>query len=228
ASYWHKGFSGPLFALIEEMRTMLIANGKQIELMKMNCKNMFPKCGDSDSPMVQLKGNGDEDCVWCARNGTEGYSILFEERHHCEGVIIVDVCAPYIIKVSRDGSVYHIDGNHFLSFQTNGYDFPIPSVTVCGEDCIYANADWKDTSIKCVTKKSSFFQRAFCNSIMIRGKIAGSFNAFVARSDRQAAGNSSLSMFSKRKILDRYYEYDNGMLTLVHDFEGITAMVKQI
>ncbi|KAH7705265.1 protein kinase MAP3K [Aphelenchoides avenae] len=51
--------------------------------------------------MIEMKGENDQDCVWCARNGTDGYSILFEEREQCDGVIIVDVCAPFIIRIQQ-------------------------------------------------------------------------------------------------------------------------------
>lgn len=128
--------------------------------------------------------------------------------------------------MSRDGSDYLIEGEHLLNFEFDEEPFPVPSITACGEDCIFT--DWKSDSyvtacnrfsdsprlhalfhlafrIQCSTRKSNFFQSARCNELMIRGKVKGSYHAFLARTDRQMVDNYSLSLFPERKILDRYY-----------------------
>lgn len=71
---------------------------------------MFPACvPDGRAALIATKGKGDMDCVWCARNGSPGFSVLFEERHECDGVIIVDECPPFIIKVrATEGDTVHV------------------------------------------------------------------------------------------------------------------------
>ncbi|KAH7710876.1 RAF protein [Aphelenchoides avenae] len=169
------------------------------------------------------------DCVWCARNGSPGFSVLFEERHECDGVIIVDECPPFIIKVSRDGADYLIEGNYLLTFAFDENRFPSPSITVCGEVCMFTSMDWNDKSIKCTVEKSSFFLSARCSTLTIRGKVKASHNAFLAFASRRLLDDFNMSILSgRREILDRYYEHDNGMLTLVHDVVDVTAKYKQI
>lgn len=66
----------------------------------MRCENVYRTCSEQ-SALIAVKEEGDEDCIWCARNGTLGYSIAYKERARCEGHIILDTCPPIITKVPQ-------------------------------------------------------------------------------------------------------------------------------
>lgn len=72
----------------------------QVNHTEMSCENVYRKCS-LDGPLTAMKEENDEDCVWCAQNGTLGHSISYEDRRRCEGVIVVDSCPPIIKKVPR-------------------------------------------------------------------------------------------------------------------------------
>ncbi|KAH7699519.1 hypothetical protein AAVH_33375, partial [Aphelenchoides avenae] len=130
----------PFFAYSRRRNTMFLTNGDEVSHAEMRCENVYRTCSEQ-SALIAVKEEGDEDCIWCARNGTLGYSIAYKERARCEGHIILDTCPPIITKVTRDGPTYFIDGKSLHNFASVSDKNTVvgPSIHACGDVCEIRN-----------------------------------------------------------------------------------------